>query len=53
MFPFGFILMIKGTYPIYGKKGLFVPLSEDSDHTNSDIWLHVLEQNILPGEITW
>lgn len=26
MFPFGFILIIKGPYPIYGKKGLFVPL---------------------------
>lgn len=26
MFSFGFILMIKGPCPIYGKKGLFVPL---------------------------
>lgn len=25
-------------------------ISEDSDHRIRDIWLHVLEQNILPGE---
>lgn len=51
MSPFGFILMIKGPYPIYGKKASFWPaVSEDSDHRIRDIWLHVLEQNILPGE---